>query len=78
VVDCTSVLDGVVGDANRLIWKPLKPQDPSEGDARLRVIEEAEQADLAARGAGAALSGRLRICAAVTFARLHVMPHLRR
>ena len=31
---------------------------------------------MAARGAGATLSGRLRICAAVTFARLHVMPHL--
>ena len=41
-----------------------------------RVIEEAEEADLAARGAGASLSGRLRFCAAVTFARLHVMPHL--
>jgi DNA-binding transcriptional LysR family regulator len=41
-----------------------------------RVLEEAEEADLAARGAGAALSGRLRFCAAVTFARLHVMPHL--
>lgn len=41
-----------------------------------RAIEEAEEADLAARGAGAALSGRLRVCAAVTFARLHVMPHL--
>lgn len=41
-----------------------------------RSIEEADEADLAARGASAALSGRLRICAAVTFARLHVMPHL--
>jgi DNA-binding transcriptional LysR family regulator len=41
-----------------------------------RAIEEAEEADLAARGAGAALSGRLRICATVTFARLHVVPHL--
>jgi len=41
-----------------------------------RAIEEVEEADLAARGAGAALSGRLRICAAVTFARLHIMPHL--
>ena len=41
-----------------------------------RSIEEAEEADLAARGASAALSGRLRISAAVTFARLHVMPHL--
>jgi DNA-binding transcriptional LysR family regulator len=39
-------------------------------------LEEAEEADRAARGAGATLSGRLRICAAVTFARLHVIPHL--
>src|SRR5277367_5771274 len=41
-----------------------------------RSIEEAEEADHAARGAGATLSGRLRICAPVTFARLHVVPHL--
>jgi len=41
-----------------------------------RALDEAEKADLAARGAAAALSGRLRICAAVTFARLHIMPHL--
>ncbi len=31
---------------------------------------------MAARGAGANLSGRIRICAAVTFARLHVVPRL--
>ena len=36
-----------------------------------------DEADLAARGAGAALSGRLRVCAAVTFARIHIIPHLR-
>jgi DNA-binding transcriptional LysR family regulator len=41
-----------------------------------RAIESAEEAVLAARGAGAALSGRLRVSAAVTFARLHVMPLL--
>jgi len=41
-----------------------------------RSIEEAEEAELAARGAGATLTGRLRICAAVTFARLHVIPRL--
>jgi DNA-binding transcriptional LysR family regulator len=41
-----------------------------------RSIEEAEEAELAARGAGAALSGRLRVCAPVTFARLHVIPRL--
>jgi DNA-binding transcriptional LysR family regulator len=41
-----------------------------------RSIEEAEAAEFAARGAAATLSGRLRICAAVTFARLHVIPCL--
>ena len=38
-----------------------------------RSLEEAEEADLAARGAGAGLSGKLRIGAAVTFARLHIV-----
>lgn len=41
-----------------------------------RAIEEADEAEHAARGAGATLSGRLRICAAVTFSRLHVLPRL--
>jgi DNA-binding transcriptional LysR family regulator len=41
-----------------------------------RSLEEADEAELAARGAAATLSGRLRICAAVTFARLHVVPRL--
>lgn len=42
------------------------------------AIQEADEAELAARGAGAGLSGRLRISAAPTFARLHVIPHLPR
>ena len=41
-----------------------------------RAIEEADEAELAARGAGTGLKGRLRICAAVTFARIHVIPLL--
>jgi DNA-binding transcriptional LysR family regulator len=41
-----------------------------------RSIEEAEQAEQAARGAAATLSGRLRISAAPTFARLYVIPRL--
>ncbi|SDV50269.1 LysR family transcriptional regulator [Chitinasiproducens palmae] len=46
---------------------------------RARVaIQEADEADLAARGEGAGLSGRLRVSAAPTFARLHVIPHLSR
>lgn len=45
-------------------------------DNARKAIEAADEAELAARGATAALSGRLRIGAAVTFARLHVMPKL--
>ena len=45
-------------------------------DRAKRTIEEAEQAEAAARGDAAALQGRLRISAPVTFARLHVVPHL--
>jgi DNA-binding transcriptional LysR family regulator len=41
-----------------------------------RAIEEAEEAELSARTSASALSGRLRVVVAVTFARLHVMPHL--
>ncbi len=41
-----------------------------------RSIEEAEGAELAARGAAAALTGRLRISAPVTFARLQIVPRL--
>ena len=42
------------------------------------AIAEADEAELAARGAGAGLSGRLRVSAATTFARLHVVPSLPR
>jgi DNA-binding transcriptional LysR family regulator len=42
-----------------------------------RSIEEADEAELAARGAAAALTGRLRISAPVTFARLQIVPRLR-
>jgi DNA-binding transcriptional LysR family regulator len=41
-----------------------------------RSLEEADEADLVARGAAATLSGRLRISAAVTFAQLHIVPKL--
>ncbi|WP_309363949.1 LysR substrate-binding domain-containing protein [Rouxiella aceris] len=40
------------------------------------ALQEADEAELAARGAGKGLSGKLRISAATTFARLHVIPHL--
>ncbi len=46
---------------------------------RARVaLQEVDEAELAARGAGAGLSGRLRVSAATTFARLHIVPHLPR
>ncbi|NVZ75176.1 LysR family transcriptional regulator [Pseudomonas gingeri] len=41
-----------------------------------KVIEEAGEAELAARGAGAGLTGTLRISTTVTFSRLHILPHL--
>ncbi|WP_414147048.1 LysR family transcriptional regulator [Erwinia sp. BNK-24-b] len=40
------------------------------------AIQEADEAELAARGAGKGLSGKLRISAATTFARLHIIPRL--
>ena len=42
------------------------------------AIAEADEAEIAARGSGAGLSGRLRVSAATTFARLHVVPLLPR
>lgn len=41
-----------------------------------RSIDEADEAELAARGASKGLSGRLRVSAAATFARIHVVPHI--
>jgi DNA-binding transcriptional LysR family regulator len=56
----------------------LTPTEAGRGfyERAKRSIEEAEEAELAARGAGATLSGRLRVCAPVTFARLQVLPRL--
>jgi DNA-binding transcriptional LysR family regulator len=41
-----------------------------------RSLEEVDEAEMAARGAGRSLTGKLRVCAAVTFARIHLMPRL--
>ncbi len=65
----------------RLLMRSTRGLSPTEAgqsfyDRSKRAIEEAEEAELAARGAGASLTGRLRVCAAVTFARLHVIPRL--
>lgn len=45
-------------------------------DRAKTALDAADEAEAAARGAGAALSGRLRICAPVTLARLHIVPAL--
>jgi DNA-binding transcriptional LysR family regulator len=42
----------------------------------LRAITGANEAEAATQGAGTGLEGRLRMCAPVTFARLHVVPKL--
>jgi DNA-binding transcriptional LysR family regulator len=41
-----------------------------------RAIEQADEAELAARGGALKLSGRLRVCGPLTFTRVHVMPAL--
>lgn len=65
----------------RLLMRSTRGLTPTEAgqsfyDRARRAIEEADEAELVARGAGAGLTGRLRVCAAVTFARLHVIPRL--
>lgn len=42
------------------------------------ATQAADEAELAARGAGAGLTGRLRLSAPTTFARLHIIPALPR
>jgi DNA-binding transcriptional LysR family regulator len=56
----------------------LTPTEAGQGfyERARRSIEEANEADLAARGAGAGLTGRLRFSAAITFSRLHLIPRL--
>jgi DNA-binding transcriptional LysR family regulator len=65
----------------RLLVRSTRQLSPTEAgtafyEHALRAIAEANEADAAAQGAGAGLEGRLRICAPVTFARLHLVPKL--
>ena len=67
--------------AVRLILRTSHGLTPTEAGTNFyerakRSIAEADEADLAARGAGAGLSGRLRFSASVTFGRLEIMPRL--
>lgn len=65
----------------RLLMRSTRGLSPTEAGRNFyerakRAIDEANEADMVARGAGASLSGPLRVSAAVTFARLHVIPRL--
>jgi DNA-binding transcriptional LysR family regulator len=65
----------------RLLVRSTRQLSPTEAgiafyERALRAITEANEAEAAAQGAGAGLEGRLRICAPVTFARLHLVPRL--
>lgn len=65
----------------RLLTRSTHGLTPTEAGQRyyeraLAALQEADEAELAARGAGKGLSGKLRISAATTFARLHIIPHL--
>ncbi len=65
----------------RLILRSTHGMSPTEAgqtfyDRAKRTLEEADEAELAARGAGSTLTGRLKVSTSVTFSRLHVIPHL--
>ncbi|MGE5148076.1 MAG: LysR family transcriptional regulator [Candidatus Eiseniibacteriota bacterium] len=65
----------------RLLLRSTRGLAPTEAGQNFyerakRALEEADEADSAARGAGAGLTGRLRFSAPVTFARLQIVPRL--
>ncbi len=65
----------------RLLVRSTRRLQPTEAgqafhERARQVLEEADEAESAARGLGKGLEGRLRVCAPVTFARLHVIPRL--
>lgn len=68
---------------SRLLLRSTRGLTPTEAgqnyyQGATKTIAQANEADSLARGAGASLSGRLRVCASVTFARLHVVPQVPR
>lgn len=65
----------------RLLSRTTRRLQPTEAglsyyEHARRALDAADEAEQAARGAGAGLSGRLRVSAAVTFTRLEIVPHL--
>lgn len=66
----------------RLLLRSTRGLTPTDAGQKFyerakRVIEEADEAELAVRISGASLSGRLRVCAPVTFARLRIVPSMK-
>lgn len=65
----------------RLLARSTRQVHPTEAgqsfyERTLRALAEVAEAEAAAKGSNAGLEGRLRVCAPVTFARLHLAPHL--
>lgn len=65
----------------RLLIRSTHGLSPTDAGVRFyerakTAIHEADEAELEAKGAGAGLSGRLRVSAATTFARLMIVPSL--
>jgi len=65
----------------RLLLRSTRGLTPTEAGQRFYehaklAVDEANQAELAARSSATGLTGRLRVSAPVTFARLHILPAL--
>src|SRR5580704_9562027 len=65
----------------RLLMRSTRTVTPTEAGQNFyvhacRAIKEVEEAELAARGTHAALTGSLRVSASVTFGKLHIVPRL--
>jgi DNA-binding transcriptional LysR family regulator len=65
----------------KLLLRTTRALTPTEAGTSFyqrarRAVEEADEAVLAARGTASGLAGKLRVSAAVCFARLHIVPRL--
>ncbi len=65
----------------RLLIRSTRGLTPTEAGEEYylrakRAVDDINEAEIAARGSGRGLTGRLRLCAPVTFARMHILPRL--